>query len=128
MTRVFDVGQLPGVPAADRCAVLLTARTDLDLRTAAPARAEVRLACAGRADAALLDITRAYVGVVVIHCILEIIRRVPGPLAVIGAPQWLVDTGPLVGLPAIPHFRTVEAAVAALRLNGRSDTAPHGGR
>jgi hypothetical protein len=128
MTRVFDVGQLPGVPAADLCAVLLTARTDLDLRTAAPARAEVRLACAGPADAALLDITRAYVGVVVIHCILEITRRVRGPLAVVGAPQWLVEIGHLVGLPPIPHLRTVEAAVAALRLNGRSGPAPDGRR
>jgi hypothetical protein len=128
MTRVFDVGRLSGVPAAEQCTLLLTARADLDLTTAGPARAELRRAVRGPVDAVLLDVTRAYVGVVAIHCILDISRRVRGPLAVIGAPQWLVDTAPLLGLPQVPHVRTVDAAIAALRLDGRSDAAPHGGR
>jgi hypothetical protein len=127
MTRVFEVGQLSGVPAADQWALLLTARADLDLSTAAPARTEVRQACAGPVDAVLLDVTQAYVGVVVIHCMVEIARRVRGPLAVVGAPQWLVEAGPLLDLPPVRHLRTVDAAVAALRLNGRSDAAPQGG-
>jgi hypothetical protein len=128
MTRVFDIGQLPDVPAADQRALLLTARADLDLTTAEMARAELRRAFRDPVDAALLDVTGAYVGVVAIHCIVEISRRVAGPLVVIGAPQWLVHTAPLLDLPRVPHLRTVDAAVAALRLNGRPDAAPLGGR
>jgi hypothetical protein len=128
MTRVFDVGTVPDVPAADQCALLLTARTDLDLSTAELARAELRRAVRDPVDAVLLDITRAYVGVVAIHCIVEIRRRVRGPVAVIGAPQWLVDTAPLLDLPPVPHLRTVDAAIAVLRLDGRRDAASHGGR
>jgi hypothetical protein len=127
MTRVFEVGQLAGVPAADQCAVLLTARSDLDLSTAEPARAEVRAACAGRVDAVLLDLTHAFVGVIAIHCIRDVTERVRGPVAVIGAPRWLVDTTPLLGLPAVAHLRTVGAAIDTLRPDGRLDTAPHGG-
>jgi hypothetical protein len=128
MTRVFEVGRLADVPAIDQCTVVLTARADLDLSTAEPARAEVRAACAGPVDAVLLDLTRAFVGVIAIHCILEITERVRGPVAVIGAPQWLVDTTPLLGLPSVPHLRTVDAAIDALRPDGRLDAAPHGGR
>jgi hypothetical protein len=127
MTRVFEVGQLADVPTTDQCTVLLTARADLDLSTAEPARAEVRAACAGRVDAVLLDLTQAFVGVVAIHCIIDITERVRGPVAVIGAPQWLVDTTPLLGLPAVPHLRTVDAAIDTLRPDGRLGAAPHGG-
>jgi hypothetical protein len=128
MTRVFDVGQLPGLPAPGQCTLLLTARADLDLTTAELARIELRRAVRGPVDAVLLDITRTYVGVTAIHLILEISQQVRGPLAVVGAPKWLVDTAPLLDLPRVPHLRTVDAAIAALRLDGRPEAAPHGGR
>jgi hypothetical protein len=127
MTSVFEVGRLADVPGPGQCTVVLIARADLDLSTGELARAEVREVCAGRVDAVLLDLTHAFVGVVAIHCLLDVTERVRGPVAVVGGPQWLVASTPLLGLPAVPHLRTVDAAIAALRPDGRLEAAPHGG-
>jgi hypothetical protein len=119
MTRVFDVDCLPGVPGPGQRALLLTARSDIDLATESSARAQIgRVAAPGRVDAVLLDLSHAFVGVAVLRCLRDVACRVNGhriPLAVIGAPPWLIDLTPQLALPPLPYLRTVDSAVAVLK-------------
>jgi hypothetical protein len=114
----FDVGHVVDVPGPEQHAVLLSARGDLDLATVDAARAEMLAACAGPGSALLLDVTGVFVGVVLARCLAELARRtdrVGKPVAVIGAPAWLVDLRPRLDVPPVLFTDTVDAAVAALR-------------
>jgi hypothetical protein len=114
----FDVSHLVDVPGPEQHAVLLSARGDLDLATVDTARAEMLAACAGPGSALLLDVSGVFVGVVLVRCLAELARRTGRagkPVAVIGAPGWLVDPRARLDVPPVLFTDTVEAAVAALR-------------
>jgi hypothetical protein len=112
--HVFDVDHLLDVPAAGRRAVLLTVRADLDLATEERARAEIAEPAVAAADAVLLDLTPAFVGVSVIRCLHDV-GAGSRPLAVIGAPRWLPDLSGLLGVAPLPYVRTAREATAVLR-------------
>jgi hypothetical protein len=112
--RVFDVDHLLDVPGAGRRAVLLTVRADLDMATEERARAEIAEPAVAAADAVLLDLTPAFVGVSVVRCLRDA-GAGSRPLAVIGAPRWLPDLSGLLGVAPLPYVRTAREATAVLR-------------
>jgi hypothetical protein len=117
MAGVFTLDCLPGVPGPGQRAVLLTARVDLDLATEAGALSEIRRVTAEPVDAALLDLSYAFVGVTVVRCLRELAAPAR-PVAVVGAPRWLVELAPRLDLPALPYLRTVSEAADRLRAAG----------
>jgi hypothetical protein len=115
---IFDVEFLPGVPGPAQRAVLLTARRDLDLATAAAARSELFDACAGAGAAVLVDVTGVFVGAALVRGVVQLAEwasRAGKPLVVIGAPPWLVGLAPRLDMPPLTFVTALDPAVSALR-------------
>ncbi len=118
MTHVFDVARVRDVPTTGQDAVLLSARVDLDLATREAARAEMLDSLAGPVGALVLDLGRAFVGAVVVRDLVaftERATRTGRPVAVAGAPLWLVGLAARLDVPPLHFTDTVDGAVRALR-------------
>jgi hypothetical protein len=118
MARVFDVDVMVGVPAPSDCALLVTARLDLDVSTESAARQELRQVVRGSAAAVVLDLSGVFVGVTVLRCLRDLAggRDGAGPAVVaVGGPAWLTAADERLGLPPFGVARSVAAAVATLR-------------
>ncbi len=117
MSDVFDVDRVLDVPVPGLRAVILRARVDLDLSTEQSARSELLGAVDGPEHALVLDVTGVFVGVVLVRCIGHVAERAARagkPLAVAGAPAWLIDLITLLDVPPLVFRTTPAAAVAAL--------------
>jgi anti-anti-sigma regulatory factor len=114
----FDVEALPDLPIPGQRTLVLTARTDLDLHTRETARAEMLAAMADPSHALVLDLGGVFIAAVVVRDLVELSERASHagrPLAVVGAPPWLVDLAGRLDVPPVRFAGTVGAAAEALR-------------
>jgi anti-anti-sigma regulatory factor len=118
MNRIFHLDQLPDVPAPGQDALLLTALVDLDLATSAPCRVELLEAAGGEGRAVVLDLRPVFVGAPVVRHLVALAERAGHagrPVAVVGAPRWLVEVSANLDMPPVRFADDVAAAVAGLR-------------
>jgi hypothetical protein len=125
--HIFDIDQLPDVPAPGQHATLLTARTHIDVATCAAARTAM-LDAATTGDALVLDLTHAFVDVVAVRDLVTVAERTTHTgrsFTVVGAPTWLVDLAARLDMPPLRFTATVAEAVSALCAAATGRDRPH---
>jgi anti-anti-sigma regulatory factor len=118
VTRTFHLDHLPDVPVPGQVALLLTALVDLDLATSGRCRAELLEVAGGEGRAVVLDLRRVFVGAHVVRDLVALAERAGHagrPVAVVGAPRWLVELAANLDMPPVRFVDDVAAAVAGLR-------------
>lgn len=117
MESVFEVSSLPDVPGPAAHASVLTAVVDLDVATEKLGLEQIRAVLPRAADAVIVDFSRVFVGVCGLRLVVAAVEqatRAGRPVAVVGAPSWMVKIARHLDVPVIPFHPTTAAAVDAL--------------